>query len=203
MKNFKMLFLVSMILISWTLIGCSPNNTENNNIIIEDISTNTNNVIDYNDSLVDLANTCLNSEENIWTAYNDENINITNVQNAINNTLEECTSSINKIESLWNWEWDNSLKDWIIDIIKKHITYYSKFNELLPYIEKREVSEEEKETYESLITEVENLDSELAKANENLITLQKEFAWNHWFELELEPEIDEEINEEVNEVIEQ
>ena len=203
MKNFKMLFLVSMILISWTLIGCSPNNTENNNIIIEDISTNTNNVIDYNDSLVDLANTCLNSEENIWTAYNDENINITNVQNAINNTLEECTSSINKIESLWNWEWDNSLKDWIIDIIKKHITYYSKFNELLPYIEKREVSEEEKETYESLIAEVENLDSELAKANENLITLQKEFAWNHWFELELEPEIDEEINEEVNEVIEQ
>ena len=141
MKNFKMLFLVSIILISWTLIGCSPNNTENNNnIIIEDISTNTNNVIDYNDSLVDLANTCLNSEENIWTAYNDENINITNVQNAINNTLEECTSSINKIESLWNWEWDNSLKDWIIDIIKKHITYYSKFNELLPYIEKREVS---------------------------------------------------------------
>ena len=203
MKNFKMLFLVSMILISWTLIGCSPNNTENNNIIIEDISTNTNNVIDYNDSLVDLANTCLNSEENIWTAYNDENINITNVQNAINNTLEECTSSINKIESLWNWEWDNSLKDWIIDIIKKHITYYSKFNELLPYIEKREVSEEEKETYESLIAEVENLDSELAKANENLITLQKEFAWNHWFELELEPEINEEINEEVNEVIEQ
>lgn len=203
MKNFKMLFLVSIILISWTLIGCSPNNTENNNIIIEDISTNTNNVIDYNDSLVDLANTCLNSEENIWTAYNDENINITNVQNAINNTLEECTSSINKIESLWNWEWDNSLKDWIIDIIKKHITYYSKFNELLPYIEKREVSEEEKETYESLIAEVENLDSELAKANENLITLQKEFAWNHWFELELEPEINEEINEEVNEVIEQ
>ena len=203
MKNFKMLFLVSIISISWTLIGCSPNNTENNNIIIEDISTNTNNVIDYNDSLVDLANTCLNSEENIWTAYNDENINITNVQNAINNTLEECNSSINKIESLWNWEWDNSLKDWIIDIIKKHITYYSKFNELLPYIEKREVSEEEKETYESLIAEVENLDSELAKANENLITLQKEFAWNHWFELELEPEINEEINEEVNEVIEQ
>ena len=202
MKVFKSISLASIILISWTLIGCSSNNTENNSIIIEDVSTNTNNVIEYNDSLVDFANTCIDSEDAIWIAYNDKNINITNVQNAINNTLEECDSSINKIEALWDWEWDNSLKDWITNILKKHTTYYSKFNELLPYIEKKEISEEENETYKSLITEVENLDKELAEANENLITLQKEFALNHWFELEI-PETDEVINEETNEVIEQ
>jgi hypothetical protein len=50
---------------------------------------------------------------------------------------------------------------------------------LLPYLEKEDLTEEEKETYESLFSEVEALDAELSEANENLIRTQEEFAKNH------------------------
>lgn len=192
MKKFWLLALW-VILIAWTLTGCWGNketnndtNTNNNtwDFIIEEISSENDAVINYNDNLVDIASKCVISEDNIRSTYDNENSTIEDVQAAIKETITECTNAWEKINKLWGWEWDSSLKDWVIAIIEKEIAYYSKFSEILPYLEKEDLTESENETYESLFAELQTLDEELSQANDNLITIQESFAKDHWFELE-------------------
>jgi hypothetical protein len=71
-----------------------------------------------------------------------------------------------------------------LNIIGKDIAYYSKFNEILPYIAKEQLTEEENTAYEGLLAEIDVLDRELTEANANLITVQEQFAKNHGYELE-------------------
>ena len=126
MNKSKFLALLWVVLVAWTMAWCGNNtnvdneiNNDNNDLIIEDVTESANAVIDYNDSLVDLAYNCIASEDTIWTAYNSEELNVENIQNAISNTVAECNSAINQIESLGNWEWDSSLKDGVITLLQK------------------------------------------------------------------------------------
>jgi len=191
MKNFKFWSLLWVIVIFGTLAGCwnkndveNVNENENWDFVIEDISTENNAAIDYNDNLVDLASACIMSEESIWDTYSDESASVETVTLAINKTVDECSSAMDAIEELGDFEWDSSLKDWVLNIIGKDIAYYSKFNEILPYIAKEQLTEEENTAYEGLLAEIDVLDRELTEANANLITVQEQFAKNHGYELE-------------------
>jgi hypothetical protein len=57
-------------------------------------------VINYNDSLVELASKCILSEESIWNNYNDSSATIEEIQTSINNTISECTSIKEQINEL-------------------------------------------------------------------------------------------------------
>lgn len=183
MKNFKLLTLLWVAFIAGTLAGCWNKDNEGD-FIIEDITSENEAVINYNDNLVDLASKCLASEDTIWTTYNDANSTTDDIISAINNTISECSNTSDEINKLWDWEGDNSLRSWILDIIEKEINYYTKFSELLPYLEKEDLSDEEKADYDVIYAEVETLDKELSDANDNLLVVQEQFAKNHWFELE-------------------
>lgn len=183
MKNFKLLTLLWVAFIAGTLAGCWNKDNEGD-FIIEDITSENEAVINYNDNLVDLASKCLASEDTIWTTYNDANSTTDDIISAINNTISECSNTSDEINKLWDWEGDNSLKSWILDIIEKEINYYTKFSELLPYLEKEDLSDEERADYDVIYAEVETLDKELSDANDNLLVVQEQFAKNHWFELE-------------------
>lgn len=185
MKKNRFLALLWFIVITWTLAGCWSNNWD---FIIEDTSSQTDAVIKYNDSLVDTASACIASENIIRDTYDNENSSIDDIKTAINNTIKECTSAKKNINSIWDWEWDSSLKDWILNIIEKYITYYTKFSEVLPYLEQEEITEEQNGKYESLLAEIESLDNELNEANNTLVVIQEQFANNHWFELESDEE---------------
>ena len=191
MKNFKFWSLLWVIVIFGTLAGCwnkndveNVNENENWDFVIEDISTENNAAIDYNDNLVDLASACIMSEESIWDTYSDDSASVETVTLAINKTVDECSSAMDAIKELGDFEWDSSLKDWVLNIIGKDIAYYSKFNEILPYIAKEQLTEEENTAYEGLLAEIDVLDRELTEANANLITVQEQFAKNHGYELE-------------------
>ena len=190
MKKTRFLTLLWVVLISGTLAGCLNNSNNESDwtwdFIIEDITWETDAVVNYNDTLVDLAFNCIMSEDNVRNVYDNESTETEDMQKAIDNTIDECTKAWDGINKLWDREWDSSLKDWVLYIIEKEIEYYTKFSELLPYLQKDELTDEESETYNNLFTEVETLDSELSQANENLISIQEEFAKNHWFELEWE-----------------
>ena len=199
MKKIRLLSLLWIILFAGTLAGCWGNKEVNSNdtwndewnLIIEDTTSETDAVINYNDTLVDLASQCIISENNIWNTYDSESP-IEDVQTAINNTVNECSSAKENVNKLWDWEWDSSLREWVIAIIDKEIAYYSKFSEILPYLEKEELTEDEKWIYDTIFAEIQTLDSELTQANENLITVQEQFATSHWFELETEENTTEE-----------
>ena len=85
---------------------------------------------------------------------------------------------------------------------------------ILPYLEKEDVTEEENNKYENLLSEIKIIDDERKEANENIIAIQKEFAEKYWFELEWDEdtleetdnesygEADEETNEETDNEVE-
>ena len=191
MKKIRLLSLLWIILFASTLAGCWGNKEVNSNdtwndewnLVIEDTTSEADAVINYNDTLVDLASQCIISENNIWSSYDNESP-IEDVQAAINNTINECNTSKENVNKLWDWEWDSSLREWVIAIIDKEIEYYSKFSEILPYLEKEELTEDEKWIYDTIFAEIQTLDGELSQANDNLINVQEQFALNHWFELE-------------------
>ncbi len=55
---------------------------------------------------------------------------------------------------------------------------------MLPYLELENPTDEEAEASATILNELDALDAELNEANANLVTLQAEFAANHWYELE-------------------
>jgi hypothetical protein len=210
MKNLKLLTLLWTFLLIWTLAGCWSNNNED--FIVEDLTWEIKATIDYNDKLTSITYNCITSEEFIRNAYDDRSIE--DVETAIENTISECTNAKKEIKKIWNWNGDSSLKDGVITVIEKEIEYCSKFKELLPYLEKEDVTEEENNKYENLLSEIKIIDDERKEANENIIAIQQEFAEKYWFELEWDEdtleetdnesygEADEETNEETDNEVE-
>ena len=202
MKNLKLLTLFWIILVSTTLVWCNNDKDENvdnsGDFIIEDITWENDKVIDYNDTLVDITTECIISENNIWDTYENLDATTEDVQDAIKNTISECSSTLKEIDKLWDWEWDNSLQNGVKTIIEAYIKYYSKFWELLPYLRTNEesLSDDDKETKNALYEEFQALDKELDEANDNLTNIQEEFANNHWFKLESIEEEEEDIAQE-------
>lgn len=187
MKKFWILSLLWIILIFWTLAWCwKQSNNENSSwdVATNDVAWKVNTVINYNDALVNLASRCINLEDNIWDTYDDASSSIEDIQQTINDTINECTDAWKSIKELGDWEWDSSLKDWVMTIIEKEVAFYSKFNELLPYIQKEELTENEKWTYDQIFTELENLDRELSDASQNLTLIQEDFSNRHGYKLE-------------------
>ena len=186
MKKFWLLALW-IILITWTLAGCNnkSSNTNTWDVIIEDISWENEAVINYNDKLVGFASNCIISENGIWNVYDTDDYSIEDVKSAINETISICSNAKEQINNLWDWEWDSSLKDGAIVIIEKEIEYINKLNESLPYLENEEnLSEEDKEIYEWIVSEIQAINQELLDANDDIIAIQDNFAKAHWFELE-------------------
>lgn len=190
MKKTRLLTLLWVVLLAWSLAWCWNNNTTNTNLgsetqwgdlIIEDTTSVHDAVIDYNDALVETASQCILSEDNIPTDFEN---GLENIQNAVNNTISQCQNSITEINKLWDWEWDSSLKDWVIKILELDVAYFTKFNEVLPYLVSEELTEEEADKYNTLIEEINAIDQEMQAANDNMVTIQSEFAQNHWFQLE-------------------
>lgn len=186
MKKIRLLTLLWTAVLAWTLAWCWWNNntnteTNNQDLIIEDVTTQYDAVINYNDSLVEIASQCIISENDIPTDYEN---GLDNVKVAIDNVLAQCQNSIDQINALWDWEWDSSLKDWIVKVLTLDISYFSKFSELLPYLTNEELSEEDASKYETLVNEINAIDQEMEAANNDLITIQEAFAANHDYELQ-------------------
>ena len=141
-------------------------------------------IINYNDSIVNLATKCVEAEDNIRTIYENENAEIEDVKASINDTIKECKDRLQELNNLWDWEWDSSLKDWTATFLEKEIEYYQRFNELLPYLYKQELTESEKATYDTLSEQLGKIDEDLSKASDNLEALQTQFAEKYNFDLE-------------------
>lgn len=183
MKNLKILTLLWIILFTGFLSGCWSNSKVNEANNTENTNSENDKVIDYNDSIVKIASKCHESAMNTRDSYNNKD-EIIQTETSAKNTISECENSINQINILWDREWDSSLKDWMISLLNLYITYFTKFNEMLTYLENENHPKEDIESYEIIVKEIKDMDSEIESENNNFINTQKLFANNHWFELE-------------------
>ena len=185
MKKIRLLTLLWVVVLAWTLVWCGNKNTNvvaDNpwDVVIEDTTAQYNAVIDYNDSLLEIAFQCIAAENNIPTSTEW----LESVKAAIDETIIQCQNSIDQINALGDWEGDSSLKDWTINVLEFEIARISKFNELLPYLSSEELPEADAEKYNTLVEEIETLDQEAEAANNELISIQEAFAANHGYELQ-------------------
>jgi len=200
-------------LILWTLAGCwgnkevnNTNNVNTNTWSTEEFISEKSEVVQYNDKIINLSKKCAESEDLIWTlydAYSEDNTSfkVEDIQNAINSTIKLCSDNLQEVNNAWDWEWDSSLKDWSVEFLSREIEYYQKFSELLPYLTKWDLTEDEKAIHDSLLTEIQSIEERLWKATKDLTPIQRQFAKKYDFELENDIEennewtIDDETNE--------
>ena len=116
MKNLKLFSLLGIALISCALAGCaSNNNTDDNDIIIEEITTNQG-AIEYNDKFIDLTNDCFAAEEDVWTAYDGGNAD--ELQAALDNIVALCNVAFNNVQAAEPFEEDATLRDGLLQILE-------------------------------------------------------------------------------------
>ena len=189
MKNLKLFSLLGIALFSCALVGCvSDNDTNDNDIIIEEITTNEG-AIDYNDNLVDLTEDCFASEEDVWAAYDWGSAE--ELQAAIDNTVALCNVAFNNVQVVEPLEEDATLRDGVLQILEGEINYYAKMGDLVAYQSYTEedfdnMSEEDAVAYEAIVQELDSIYALNEEANNALVTIQEEFAANHGYELEEE-----------------
>lgn len=189
MKNLKIITLLWIILISWTLIGCDSDKDSNN----ENPSSNTESttqeispVETYYNDLMDIASRCLNSEQTISDTYNNPSASTIDVKIAINTTLNQCLNATEEIQTKDGREWNFSLNEWIINVLGRTVEYYSKFSEYLSYEEnggEYAIEDESAPILANVLSELEILKENLDNATNELKTTQEEFANLYWLVL--------------------
>lgn len=123
----------------------------------------------------------------MWSVYNDYNWwSADDVKSAIDKTVSICKDAMLEINNLWDWEWDNSLKNGVILLIQKKLEKYEKLYETLPFLPLLDsgLTEEDTTIYEWIKQDLDSLDWEIEKLNEKLVDVQRWFAERHWYELE-------------------
>lgn len=187
MRNF-VVWLLCVVSLSWVIVWCSSKETKNTDkwdFIIEEVDADQ--VLSYNDSIRNFSIKCIDAEESMWDVYNGYDWwSIDDVKLAIDNTISECKDAMFKINDLWAWEWDSSLKNWVISLIQKMLEKYEKLYETLPFLPllSEWLVEEDVVIYEWIKAELNSLDWEIIELNDELSEIQYSFAEAHWYELE-------------------
>lgn len=178
----KLLLMWFLLLWSITLIGCNKTIEEQPEqpVII-------NSVYDYNDAMVWYIDECINVQDNIRSLYEDENVPSEDIIKSVEEGIKICNKVQDKINKLWDWQWDSSLKDASLEYMKKYIEYFILFKERIPNTEILHVyfdeSTELGKQYKHLI----EFNEELSDLWDNIWKIQNDFAKKYWYQLEWDP----------------
>ena len=140
-------------------------------------------VIDYNDKILDLTAECINNEDEISDLI-DRGGSSKQVEKTANNIINICKNSIEQLTKLWGWEWDTSLKDWALKYVALNVVYYQQFLELVPYLDIDNLSITQEKQYNSILEKMDETNEKLAVMSKDLENLQKKFANKFWYQLE-------------------
>lgn len=156
----------------------------NTNTKDEIIGISNDDAIDYNDKIVDITNYCINSENTILSILSNEDYDNKDLNDAIDNTINICDDSIKKINELWDFGWDSSLKDDSMLLIANYISYYRQFRKAIPYSSLETLSDSQQKEYESLMDKLNNSNGNISIMSKKLLDTQESFAKKYWFELD-------------------
>ncbi|MDR0370107.1 MAG: hypothetical protein LBH96_06550 [Candidatus Peribacteria bacterium] len=139
-------------------------------------------VIDYNDKLVELAETCFTAENLMWDAVDQENYTLAN--ELLSSSIETCQKTQTDTAAMEGYNDDTDLRDAVDALLQAEVAYLTKFQEALPYRELDEMSDEENANYEAIEAELDILDEASVAASNNLVSIQEAFSTKHGYELE-------------------
>ncbi len=140
-------------------------------------------IIDYNDSLVDIFDECDGAMEGFIITFNDENSSVDSISKSLKSTISTCETAKDKASKVWNIDGDNVLKDAVVAVISANINYLKTFETTKPYWKVDKISEDNEE-YKKITEILEKKSYIVEKSTEYLMDIQEDFAKKHWFKLD-------------------
>lgn len=141
-------------------------------------------VMNYNDKLVSLVSECANANQVLYQQFNADWASIEDITKALQNNIIICQNSIDRTIEIWDYEGDSSLKDVVVELLNMEIDYLDKFSKTTDYRDSDNITDENKEAYNSVITELNDAENSLNQKFEEIQNVQEIFAEKYWFVLE-------------------
>ena len=140
-------------------------------------------VVDYNDTLIDIISECDDAMEDFSVVFDDEDPSSDEISKAIKNAVNICENAKDKAAKVWDFDGDSTLKDAIIMTMDANINFLRLFETSKPYWDDDNISEDDKE-YQKLLEQLEKKSYIIEKSMEYLWEIQEIFAEKHWMELD-------------------
>ena len=141
-------------------------------------------VVEYNDSLVEVVKECLDSSQSLYQDFNAEWSTIESMIQSLQDSIDICDKSNAKASKLWDYEKDSSLKDAVVVLLTTETEYLKKFSSTSRYRNMENLSDEDRNAYDSVVNELSEMQDSLSQQFAVLQETQKEFAEKHDLSLE-------------------
>ena len=142
------------------------------------------NVVEYNDSFVELVRECTDGNQALFQTYNANSATLDSISQSLQDNISICQNAQAKASQMWDYEKDSSLKDAVINLLTTEVNYLQKFSETSRYRNIDNLTEEDKIAYNWIVTELNEVQNYLNKQFTNLQDTQEAFAAKHGLNLE-------------------
>ena len=163
----KSLWLISLL---WVLIlsGCGWSN----------------NVVEYNDNFVELVKECTDANQTLYQNFNTDWSTIDSIIQTLQENINACQNAQSKASQMWDYEKDSSLKDAVVSLLTMEVEYLQKFSETSRYRNIDNLTDEDKESYNLIVSDLNQSQVSLNRQFTNLQDVQEAFAAKHGLKLE-------------------
>ncbi len=142
------------------------------------------NVVEYNDKLVAIVRECTDANQELFQTFQANSSTLDSIAESLQSNIEICNNAKAKASELWNFEKDSSMKDGVINLLSMEVIYLEKFWATKPYRNIDNITDEDKQAYEGIVSELNEAQNSLNQQFTNLQTIQEAFAAKHGLKLE-------------------
>lgn len=144
----------------------------------------TSNVVEYNDSLVEIVKECTDANQTLFQNFNAEWATVDSISQSLQDNITMCQWAKEKAAKIWNYEKDNSLKDAVIALLTSEVEYLQKFASTKTYRNIDNLTDEDKDAYNWIVSELNEYQTILNQQFTDLQDVQEAFATKHKLALE-------------------
>ena len=141
-------------------------------------------VVEYNDNFVALVKECTDANQTLFQSFNAEWASIDSITQALQNNIAICQNTQSEALKAWDYDGDSSLKDWVVNLLALEVDYLQKFASTSRYRNIDNLTEEDKEAYNWVVSDLNQSQSSLNQWFINLQDIQEAFAVKHHLKLE-------------------
>ena len=143
-----------------------------------------NNVVEYNDSFVSLVKECTDANQALYQNFNADWSTIDSITQTLQDNINICKNAQEKASKMWDYDKDSSLKEAVVNLLVMEVDYLQKFSETSRYRNIDNLTDEDKASYDSIVSDLNQSQTLLNQQFTNLQDVQEAFAAKHGLKLE-------------------
>ena len=142
------------------------------------------NVVEYNDTLVSIVKECTDANQALFQTYQAEKSTLDSIADSLQDNINICNAANEKALQLWDYDKDSLLKDAVVSLLTMEVEYLQKFSETSRYRNIDNLTDEDKESYNWIVSDLNQSQVSLNRQFTNLQDVQEAFAAKHGLKLE-------------------